>query len=251
MNLFSEDEIENYLIAVYSGLIAVDQLSIDYHLKVGGKLYEAIEKGFGKAEPFTIYAQTFDKLTSNIYAFSAAKQYQQVRIMSRYINKVNERASYSEFKKLAKATFDEFNDSYLETEFNTAVGQSQTARDWLQFEEDKDIFPYLQYNTQEDVLVRDSHSVLNGIIKRVDDPFWNTYNPLNGWNCRCFVTQLDEGVETNTDNLVIDKKDFPELFQFNSGKQKLIFDPKQHPYFKVGRGHAGLRANNFNLPVPQ
>jgi hypothetical protein len=42
----------------------------------------------------------------------------------------------------------------------------------------------------QDDKVRDEHSILDGLIYPVDDPFWDTYMPPNGWNCRCFTEQL-------------------------------------------------------------
>jgi uncharacterized protein with gpF-like domain len=111
------------------------------------------------------------------------------------------------------------------------------------------------YQTQRDQHVRDEHAILDGISLPLGHKFWNDYWPKNGWNCRCFVTQ--HSAETPTTNLkerdlsdLKDEKKFPELFKMNPGKDKIIYNPKQHPYFRVARGDASLRANNFNLAVP-
>lgn len=248
---FTEEEKEDYLLQVYAGIISPQLLSTSYHLKVGGNLYEAVMTGFGTVnDPFSIYATKFEQLRKSVYVFSAAKQYSQVREMSKYITKANERASFTEFKKLANVTFDTYNENYLRTEFDTAIGEAQNARQWMDIQKDKEVFPYLQYNTQQDALVRQEHAAIDGVVKRADSPFWDNYMPLNGWNCRCFVTQLEEAEETDTSEIDINPKDFPELFRHNPGKTGKIFVEGEHPYFKVKRGDAPLRKRNFDMPIP-
>ena len=39
---------------------------------------------------------------------------------------------------------------------------------------------------------RAEHLALDGKAFRYDDAFWNTYNPPNGWGCRCYVTTMSE-----------------------------------------------------------
>jgi len=247
--LYTEEEAENYLLAVFAGLVTKENLSYEYHEKVAILLSDAVIEGFGGSIfiPESIEAITFAGLNSNIYVFSAAKQYQQVRQLSNLINDLGERADWQTFKKEAFEVFEDYNLNYLRTEFETAVGQAQSARDWLQIVSEKDLFPLLQYKTQNDGLVREEHAVLHNVIRPVDDPFWNTRMPKNGWNCRCYTKQLESGEVTPIPQ--VDEKDFPPLFQMNPGRDQLIFDPKKHPYFRVARGDAYLRENNYNLPV--
>jgi hypothetical protein len=101
--------------------------------------------------------------------------------------------------------------------------------------------------TAGDGRVRPEHAQMNGYIKLVDDKFWDTYMPPNGWNCRCDVIQLDEGIETNTSGVKIEN--VPDIFQFNAGKTQQIFSPK-HPYFDVAEKDREFAKSNFNLPLP-
>lgn len=251
-DLYTEEEMENYILSVWSGLVSVDNLSMEYHIKIGGHLYDAVVRGYGSDVflPETLELATFEGLRSNIYVFSAAKQYTQVRQMSTIINAMNENAVFSDFKKLAADVFDDFNTHYLRAEFDTAIGQAQMARDWVQIQNEKDVFPLLQYKTQKDELVRETHAVLSDVILPVNDSFWSRFMPKNGWNCRCFTKQLETGSISNISEIKLSNDDFPELFRMNPGKDKIIFDPKKHPYFSVSRGDADLRRNNYNLPVP-
>lgn len=47
--------------------------------------------------------------------------------------------------------------------------------------------PYWQYDAVNDSNTRPNHLAMDGIIKRYDDPFWDTYYPPNGYQCRCNV----------------------------------------------------------------
>ncbi len=65
-------------------------------------------------------------------------------------------------------------------------------------------------------------------MRPVDDDFWNTYYPPNGYNCRCTVVQTSE----RTTRLGMDKPlPIPKLFEVNLAKKKYMFPPN-HPYFE-------------------
>lgn len=246
VNEFEEEEMENYLLAVYAGLITTRSLSHEYHEKVGGKLYQGVLDGFGGVRFDEREAAILQGLTENIYVFSAAKQYSQVREMS---NLIDDKIDFVNFKKEAQDVFEQYNKNYLKTELDTAITQSQNAKKWAKIEAEKEIFPLLKYKTQNDSLVRASHAQLNNIIKPVNDRFWYNNMPANGWGCRCFTQQLETG-EVTTDVPELSEDDQPELFRMNPGRNKYIFDPKKHPYFSVAKGDADFRKNNYNLPTP-
>jgi SPP1 gp7 family putative phage head morphogenesis protein len=255
---FDEEAIELYLLSVYSGETTKEKLSIRYHETVGGELEEALTIGFGAGLSSLNYTSAefalYKKLRENIYVFSAAKQYQQVRTMSHFITKDGIKSTYSEFKAIAKKVFIEYNDLHLKTEYVTAIGQSQMAREWVEADMKKDIIPYLTYRTQRDARVRDEHAALDGITLPVGHPFWRTYMPKNGWRCRCFTVSKEKATVTDLSKVdltdLADEKKFPKVFQMNPGVDGLIFNPKHHPYFFVAKGDAGLKHNNFNLPIP-
>lgn len=246
--VFTDEQKESYLEAVYLGLITTDSLSLDYHEKVGGKLYGAVLDGWGKIGFRDLETEILAGLTNNIYVFSAAKQYQQVRIMSKAIT---ENTTFKEFKELANGIFDDYNEAYLETEFNTAVAQSQSARHYAKIQAEKYDFPLLRYKTQQDGLVRHSHAEINNTVLPVDHPWWNDHDPANDFNCRCYKQQLTEDeAEITKDPIILSEDNLPPLFRMSAGKDKIVFDPKKHPYFSISKGDAQLKRDNFNLPVP-
>jgi SPP1 gp7 family putative phage head morphogenesis protein len=71
--------------------------------------------------------------------------------------------------------------------FDTNMRSAHMAGRWSQLQANKDRRPYLQYRTAGDAKVRPQHRQWNGLIYPIDDPFWQTHYPPNGWGCRCTV----------------------------------------------------------------
>jgi hypothetical protein len=129
------------------------------------------------------------------------------------------------------------------------------GREWLQIEDDADVFPYVKYVTAHDERVRHTHQLWDGVIRPVGDAFWTTHVPPNGFNCRCRLMQLnpDDDVFSVTPDDVIKtmpKTDSP-LFQMNPAKSGYIFDPSIHPYTKNIEERFKFSAEqNFGFPTP-
>ncbi len=51
---------------------------------------------------------------------------------------------------------------------------------------------YLIYDTARDSRVRPEHDNWRDIGRPIDDPFWNTHYPPNGWGCRCIARTASE-----------------------------------------------------------
>ena len=76
--------------------------------------------------------------------------------------------------------------------YDTNLRTAHAAGKWHKIQETKKERPYLQYITVGDGRVRDEHAGWDGIILPVDDPFWKTHYPPNGWGCRCTVRTLSK-----------------------------------------------------------
>lgn len=80
----------------------------------------------------------------------------------------------------------------LETIYRTNMQSAYSAQRYQQMRDSADSRPYWQYSAVNDDRTRPSHSAMNGLIYPYDDPFWNTFYPPNGFNCRCSVIALGE-----------------------------------------------------------
>lgn len=77
--------------------------------------------------------------------------------------------------------------------FNNNMRSAHMAGRWEQLLANKDNRPYLQYRTAGDSRVRPQHRQWNGLIYRIDDAFWQTHYPPNGWGCRCTIRAYSDG----------------------------------------------------------
>jgi uncharacterized protein with gpF-like domain len=85
-------------------------------------------------------------------------------------------------------------------------------------------------------------------MKPFNDPFWNKNFPPNDWNCRCTVIQSDSVENTDMKDYKVNDHVNP-LFQFNAGKDRLVFSDK-HTYFKIAPKDKQNANNNWGLPLP-
>lgn len=254
LNLFTDEEIEAYLQRIFGGLVTEEQLDVDYYIKVARKLMEGVYQGFGKnivnVQWGTPDYEMLSSLRENVYVFSGAKNYQQTKEISQLLTKGDSFRQFNDFKKEATKIFETYNENYLRAEYNSSIAQARSARNWMEIEREIKEYEQLQYETVGDGRVRLEHEKLDNIIRPVNDKFWDIYYPPNGWNCRCIVIQTTGGVNTPKVNIPkMSEEQVPEIFRFNAGKTKQIFNPA-HPYFEVAKKDKDLAKNNFNLPLP-
>jgi SPP1 gp7 family putative phage head morphogenesis protein len=85
-----------------------------------------------------------------------------------------------------------FNDARLQLIYDTNLRQSYAAGRWASAQRNRARMPLLMYRTMRDERVRASHAQWDGLVLPVDDPFWDTHYPPNGWRCRCTAFALSE-----------------------------------------------------------
>nr|WP_255491191.1 phage minor head protein [Dysgonomonas sp. 520] len=171
-----------------------------------------------------------EKLVENVFSFSAAKNYQQLQDIT--LTLVDEDGNLREFNDFRAAVEElgyKYNVDWLQTEYQTAVASATAAARWVEYENEADIFPMLQYQTVGDSRVRASHQLLDGITRHVNDDFWETYYPPNGWNCRCEAIQLPES-DAQATPTPLQLPPMQKMFKTNLSKTGLLF-PKNHPYY--------------------
>lgn len=195
-------------------------------------LSEGAEKGVGKSWT-ALYKKDNNnslvtELKKNLYTFASAKNYAQLESFNKMLySQDGKLRPFNEYSQLVRKVNAQYNKHWLQAEYQTAKTAGQMAIKWQRIQRDKDLFPNLKYRTVGDNLVRDEHALLNGTIKPVDDPFWGTHYPPNGWRCRCDVVQTAE----NTTNHKVTLQPNPD-FIGNVGTDEEIFT-KNHRFFKL------------------
>lgn len=86
--------------------------------------------------------------------------------------------------------------------------QAYNAAAYREMDEQRDLFPFWQYQSLGDGRVRESHAALDGIVLPAGSSFWQTHFPPWEWGCRCQVIPLSE--EDVADLEKADKKLPPE-----------------------------------------
>ncbi len=76
--------------------------------------------------------------------------------------------------------------------FETNLKTAYAAGHWAKITDQAAAAPYLMYDAVDDDRTRPEHAQWDGQVFRVDDPFWESWYPPNGWMCRCSVIQIDE-----------------------------------------------------------
>ncbi len=169
------------------------------------------------------------KLEKDVFQFSSAKTYQQLKAISQaLLGEDGKLRTYTQFRTAAAEINNEFVNQWLQAEYNYAVSASQSASQWVIIQETKELLPLLRYSTVGDDRVRPEHEELDDVTRPVDDAFWDTYYPPNGWNCRCDVIQISRGTITDLSKITL--PEIKPLFMYNPGKQGIVFPPG-HPYY--------------------
>ena len=177
-----------------------------------------------------------ERLTRSDYIFSGIKAFHELNeAFPSLLDENGDRKPFERFLNDVQKIDETYNANYLHSEYNFVQASADMAAKWEQFSEDGDRY-YLQYRTAHDDKVRPEHAALDRVTLPMSDPFWETYYPPNGWNCRCTVVQVrkekypatdhSEAMSRGEDAMGGEKYN---IFRFNSGKQGKAM-PDYNPY---------------------
>jgi len=74
--------------------------------------------------------------------------------------------------------------------YDTNMRVARAAGQWARIERTADLRPYLLYSLGPAERHRPEHVAWSGTVLPVDDPWWSTHFPPNGFNCACHVRQV-------------------------------------------------------------
>ena len=254
---FTDKEIDGLIKGVFDGEIDKENLPENLYTAIAEFLQGGLYKGFGGsvADFGGTDLNLLQELRTNIYMFSAAKTYQEVRSMTDLMYEGDNLKPFKDFYEDAKGLYDTYNKNYAETEYNTAVASAEMGAKWNDIIKDADLFPLLKMTVVEDAQTTEICEPLDGITLPINDPFWDEFYPPNHWNCRSTVLQLDEGEVSSKSEVSKAKEhadeDMQDVFKMNVGKDEFVFSP-EHPYFTtVPKEDRELAKENFGLPLPE
>lgn len=160
---------------IYSELQNSDELlHKDVYKHTRNVLHRAVDKVYGQPK-FTDpeYQKAFE-LKQNLSRFAGFKSAWQSKELA-------EAGTTDE----AHAINNTYNSNWLRTEYVHAVRSSRGAKRWGQMQADKDLYPFLQYMPSTSAEPRSDHKRMYGVIKHLDDAFWDRWFPPNDWGCKC------------------------------------------------------------------
>lgn len=227
---------------------AIYNASIPTDTSIHEPLYNALAKALYKEISFDFANEEQEgeafkaAIQNNIHAFSCAKSYTELMLMRQsLLDDKGDILPFHQFKDRVSGIYDKYNIAHLQAEYLHVIAAAQAAGQWNEIEANKDNMPYLRYLTANDDRVRETHRTLNNIVVPVDDPFWDTYYPPNGWRCRCDVAQITNlqaqkskySIKTGDDagRLAKEALDNKKFFGKNFAKASDWFDAT-HPNFK-------------------
>lgn len=194
-----------------------------------------------------------ERLTRSNYIFSGIKTFHELNeAFPSLLDDDGNRKPFERFLNDVRKIDETYNANYLHSEYNFVQASAQMAAKWEQYSEDGDRY-LLQYRTAHDDKVRPEHAALDRVTLPMSDPFWESYYPPNGWNCRCTVVQVRRGKYEETPHREAMSRgeealngDRLGIFRFNSGKQGKTM-PDYNPYTikrcndcDVAKGKLGL-----------
>lgn len=198
-------------------------------------LSEAIKTGI----EYNIPAELLYALENNAFIFSGFKTFHTMReIGLSMVTDKGEIKSFEQFYNDVQTINNSYNRHHLYSEYNHAVGATQMAVKWQEFQDNAEEY-YLQYRTANDERVREEHAELHGITLPASDSFWDKHYPPNGWNCRCTVVEVLKSKYEQTNPEEARKRgaecartEKDKVFWYNPGKTMKLFPPR-HPYYKA------------------
>jgi len=80
----------------------------------------------------------------------------------------------------------------LLTIYNANLRTARAAGQWQRIQRSRRTHPWLLYRIGPSKEHRLEHVQWNGVLLPVDDPWWLSHFPPNGWGCKCHVRQISQ-----------------------------------------------------------
>ena len=160
------------------------------------ELYRAYSENLRKAVSGFDGEDLRMQFEANLSRFAAYKAWHATRQVERQLaDSYGVARSPEAFDRMASAVLNTFN-RYQAAEYNTAVARARTAHQWQQFSQGDNmfLFPNLRWLPSRSANPREAHMPFYNRVWSKTDPFWNSNQPGNLWNCKCDWEETDDPV---------------------------------------------------------
>lgn len=179
---------------IREGKVDPDKLDNDFILKTYDRLNKAAANGYGKEYYSEEIAR---KIRENLLQFAATKTHVQQHEVQLLSDSIDNKKLY---RDEARKYLDMQNGNYLDVQAAWAARKAQAARQYQDWQKDKDIYQRVKFRTMSDDRVREEHAELEGMVLDIDSPDLSLYMTPLGVGCRCWWEQtldaLTEGKPT-------------------------------------------------------
>lgn len=142
------------------------------------------------------YSDMQSQFEANTDRFAAYKAFHATQQLERQLaDRDGVARSPEEFDRMARAVLNTFN-RYQAAEYNTAVARARTAKQWADFSQGDNmfLFPNIRWLPSRSANPREQHMPFYNRVWAKTDPFWNSNQPGNLWNCKCDWEETDDPV---------------------------------------------------------
>jgi hypothetical protein len=244
----TQAQISTIIRKIYNGTFSPTKLPKKLYSAIAEHLTNGVYKGYDSVISEVVYDSPdyimLQELRVNTYLFSAAKTFNYVLSTENLIVQGNEVLPFKEFKSRALEVYDKYNVTWLESEYNTAIGQAQSARAWGDFSDGA----ILKYVVTPGVKHAQTCLEMDGVTRPKNDDIWRKNSPLNHYNCLC---HLDASFDNISKPLPKNITPPSEGFDINPGIDKKVFNDN-HPYFtEIPPKYKKFAKTNFGLDIPE
>jgi hypothetical protein len=173
---------------------------------VNKDLYEAFSNNLKKGVSRVLnspnkedkYFDLQNKLLKNVDTFAAYKAYHCTQMIKRQVADGDGVVrTKKEIEENANKVLKIFN-RWQSAEYNTAVARTRTGKQFSIFNEPDNLNTYknIRWIPSRSVKQRDVHKPFYNLVLPKDDPFWQSNQPGNLWNCKCDWEQTSDSVST-------------------------------------------------------
>lgn len=160
------------------------------------ELYRAYSENLRKAVSGYADDDLKVQFEANLSRFAAYKAWHATRQLERQLADSDGVARLPEaFDRMARAVLNTFN-RYQAAEYNTAVARARTSKQWADFSQGDNmfLFPNIRWLPSRSANPREQHMPFYNRVWAKTDPFWNSNQPGNLWNCKCDWEETDDPV---------------------------------------------------------